>query len=109
MTEAPKLTDLEQILLLGVFRLGAGALGSAIQEEVAQRAQRRVTIGSIHLTLSRLEEQGLVESDMTEPRAVRGGKARRSYTITPRGRAALEWNRRVMETMWEGLVTEEGS
>lgn len=103
MTDHVRLTDLEQVLLLAVLRLGTGAIGTSIQEEVDEHARRHVTIGSIHVTLSRLEEQGLVHSEMTEPRSVRGGKARRAYTVTREGRAALEWNRQIIESMWKGL------
>lgn len=72
------LTDLEQILLLAALRLGEDAVGADIQAEVETHAHREVSIGSIHVTLSRLEGRGFVRSGQTEPRAVRGGKSRRA-------------------------------
>lgn len=107
MPDEYSLTDLEQILLLAALRLGDDAVGADIQTEVEKHAHRVVSIGSIHVTLSRLEGRGFVESGQTEPRAVRGGKARRSYTVTKEGKAALAWNRRVMDTLWKRVPAEE--
>ena len=109
MSEPQRLTDLEHLILLSVLRLGEGALGSDMQEDLEENAHRSVTIGSIHVTMARLEDRGLVNSEMTEPRAVRGGKARRAYSVTPEGRRALEWSRRLLEDMWDGVPAREGA
>lgn len=109
MPEHVRLTDLEQLLLLAVLGLGQEAFGSDIQAKLEDRADRRVSLGSIHVTLARLEEQGLVTSGKTEPRSVRGGKARKVYAVTPDGRAALERVRRVMERMWKGVPAPGGA
>jgi PadR family transcriptional regulator PadR len=97
------LTDLEQLLLLAVIRLGKAAYGAAIQTEIEERARRRVALGSIHVTLARLEEQGLARSRKGDSQPIRGGKARRIYSVTSRGRAALDWSREAIDRMWEGL------
>lgn len=106
MPEHPHLTDLEQLLLLALLRLGGDAHGHAIQEDILEAASRSVPLGSVHVTLGRLEERGLARSRKGRPRGRRGGKARRLYTTTSRGRAALEWNRRAYERMWEGVLAE---
>ncbi len=105
MPERAHLTDLEQLLLLAVLRLGEGAYGAAIQDELEANASRRVSLGSIHMTLGRLEERGLTWSSKGRPQGGRGGKARRIYAVRPEGRMALEWNRDVMNTMWGGVPT----
>lgn len=98
------LTDLEQLLLLAVLRLQDGAYGASIQSDLEERAERRVSLGSIHVTLGRLEENGLVSSAKGEPTGERGGKARRIYAVTEVGRAALEHSRAVLERMWDGVL-----
>jgi DNA-binding PadR family transcriptional regulator len=103
MPDHAHLTDLEQLLLLAVLRQKDDAYGASIQEEVERVADRRVSLGSIHMTLARLEERGLVESGKSAPQATRGGKARRLYAVTEPGREALEWNRAMMERMWGGV------
>ena len=103
MPEHHHLTDLEQLLLLAVLRLGDEAYGAAIQAELEEHARRRVSLGSIHVTLGRLEERGLARSEKGEPRARRGGKARRIYTVTDEGLATLEWGREILDRMWSGV------
>ena len=100
------LTDLEQLMLLAVLRLGESAYGSAIQTDLEDVAQRSVSLGSIHMTLARLEERGLARSEMGEPLAVRGGKARRIYSVTSEGRSALEAAREALGRMWSGVPSK---
>lgn len=109
MPDHPHLTDLEQLLLLSVLRLGPEAWGGAIQSDLDSAASRRVSLGSIHVTLGRLEERGLAASEKGQPTGGRGGKARRIYAVTPEGRAVLEWSREMMDRLWEGVPSEEGA
>lgn len=109
MPEHAHLTDLEQLLLLAVLRLGGEAYGAAIQEDLQSNADRRVSLGSIHMTLGRLEERGLVSSAKGEPQRVRGGKARRIYQVRPEGRVSLEWARELLGRMWDGVPRGEGA
>lgn len=101
-----QLTDLEQLLLLSVLRVGEGAYAAALREDLGEAADRSVSLGTIYVTMMRLEENGLVTSDMGEPTAERGGKSKRLYRVTAEGRAALERARMVMETMWSGVEVE---
>lgn len=96
------LTDLEQLILLALLHAGPDAHGAAVQRVLAERAGRSVTIGSLYNALMRMAERGLVESSLGEPTAERGGKAKRLYAVTARGRAALTEARRVYERMWTG-------
>lgn len=109
MPDHPHLTDLEQLLLLAVLRQKHDAYGASVQADIEGAADRHVSLGSIHMTLARLEERGLVRSEKSAPQATRGGKARRLYAVTDEGRAALEWNRAMMERMWGGVPAEERS
>lgn len=106
MPDHAHLTDLEQLLLLAVLRLREGAYGGAIQADLEETADRRVSLGSIHMTLGRLEVRGLVRSEKDVPRSTRGGKARRLYAVTEEGRVSLEWGREVLDRMWNGVPAE---
>lgn len=97
------LTDLEQLILLALLHAGPDAHGAQVQEVLEERAGRSVTIGSLYNTLMRMEEQGLVQSELGEPTPERGGKAKRLFQVTSEGRAALAEARRVYERMWTGL------
>lgn len=99
----PHLGDLEELVLLAVLRLGPDAYGAALRSELKERAERSASVSTIYVTLVRLEEKGLVRSEMGEPTAVRGGRAKRIFQPTPAGVEALEAARARRERMWQGL------
>ncbi len=100
---AQHLTDLEQLLLLSTLRVGDGAYAATILDDLVEAADRTVSLGTIYVTMVRLEERGLVASELGEPTAQRGGKAKRLYRVTPEGREALERTRAMLERMWRGV------
>jgi DNA-binding PadR family transcriptional regulator len=100
---ADSLTDLEQLLLLAVLRVGEGAYAAALRDDLEEGAGRSTSLGTIYVTMVRLEEAGLVASEMGEPTSRRGGRAKRLYRVTEAGRAALEHARTVYERMWSGV------
>ncbi len=97
------LGDLEQTVLLAVWRLGDEAYGLAVRDEIASRVGRKISVSSAYLTMVRLQEKGLLRSRMAEPMPVPGGKARRYFRITRPGITALRRLREGMQRMWEGL------
>src|SRR5262252_4593478 len=83
------LGTLEHIILLAVMRLGSEAYGATIREEIEQRSGRVVSFGAVYVTLQRMEGKGLVTSQLGEPTAERGGRAKRFFQATPDGRKAV--------------------
>lgn len=96
-------TDVEQQVLLAVWRLGDDAYGVPVREELEDVAERSVSAGAVYATLVRLEKKGWVRSTMGDPTPERGGKAKRFFRITAGGMAAVREARTVMERLWEGL------
>jgi DNA-binding PadR family transcriptional regulator len=103
------LTDFELMTLLAVLRCGAEAYGVAIADELRTTAGRRVLLAAIYTALRRLEERGLVASRLGEPTAERGGRAKRYFSLTGAGLAAVRDTRRALEAMWTDLPALEGS
>lgn len=101
--ENQRLTDLEQLLLLSVLHAGEDAHAGEVQSVLRERGERASSLGSLYVTMTRLEERGLLRSRMGEPTAERGGKAKRLYRVTGDGVSALRSSRRVMERMWADL------
>lgn len=79
----------EELVLLAIIKLGSSAYGIPILDAVAKATKRGVSIGALYTTLSRLEGKGLVSSTMGEPTAERGGRAKKYYEVTARGKRAL--------------------
>ena len=103
MTKGQNLGEFEQVVLLAVARLGESGYGATIRREIERRAGRRVSLGAVYATLSRLEEKGLLASWQGEATARRGGRSKRHFRVEPAGVRALEASRQVMERMWEGV------
>ena len=93
----------EQAVLLAVLRLGSGAYGRAVLNEVQARLGRDVAAGAVHSTLVRLEEKGLLSSDLGSGSEVRAGRPRRYYSLDPSGVRALNEARAAVSTLWRGF------
>jgi DNA-binding PadR family transcriptional regulator len=102
-TKAPALGDFEQLVLLGVLRLGDEAYGAAIRQEIHARSGRDVSINAVYTTLDRLESKGLLRSWVGAPTAQRGGRRRKFYAVRPAGAAALRQAYRAFTAMARGL------
>jgi DNA-binding PadR family transcriptional regulator len=97
------LGEFEQMVLLSIMRLGSGAYGLAIRDELASVAGRMPSSGSLYTTLDRMEKKGLVESTPGERTAERGGRPRRYVHVTPQGQALLARSRTTLLALWDGL------
>ena len=98
------LGEFEQLILLALARLGDDAYGVTIRQTMIERTGRTPSFGAIYSTLRRLEQKGLVRSTLGEPQAVRGGRARKYVTLTPRGKAALRDAHAAVVRMAEGVA-----
>lgn len=97
------LGEFEQMVLLAVVRLGDGAYGVAIRDELATVAGREPSSGALYTTLDRLEKKGLVTSREGESSPDRGGRARRYVRVTTEGLAALQRTRDAFAALWDGV------
>jgi len=97
------LGEFEQMLLLAALHLGDEAYGLRLSKELENRVGRRVSRGSIYITLDRLEDKGLLSSSMSKARPERGGRPRRIVTVTPAGLEQLARSREALLNLWTGL------
>lgn len=97
------LGELEQMLLLAVGRLGDGAYGMAIREEIERCTGTEVAIASVYAALDRLGRQGYVKSWVGSPTPERGGRAKRFFGLEPAGARALHRVRSALDNLWEDL------
>jgi PadR family transcriptional regulator PadR len=102
------LGDFELMVLLALMRLGEDAYGVPISREIEEQSGREVALGTVYAALERLEEQRLVTSQLGEPTAQRGGRAKRYFHITKRGLREVRDARRALINLWQGLRDLEG-
>ena len=105
MKKTDQLGNFEQMVLTAVMRLGEEAYGVSINGKVGEIAGRPTNLGSVYVTLDRLEAKGYVSSKLTEPVPERGGQPKRFYYMKAEGIRALDESmqasRRVSSTFSE--------
>lgn len=84
------LGELEELILLTVGILYKKAYGVAVMDEIEKQTGRSLNISAVHAVLTRLEDKGLVISEMSEPTAERGGRRKKIFLLTAAGRKSLE-------------------
>ena len=102
------LGEFEQMLLLAAMRLGDDAYGVRLMEELERSVGRRVSRGSVYVTLDRLEDKMWIESETVAAAGNRGGRPRRVVRVTPEGKDVLRKSREALLTLWDGLETVLG-
>jgi PadR family transcriptional regulator, regulatory protein PadR len=96
---AAPLGTFEEHVLLAVIRSSDEAYGMRVRRELEAVTGRDVTIGSVYVTLDRLEAKGLVTSARTQDEPT----PRRVFTVTPAGARALAATRAMRDRLWEGV------
>ena len=79
------LSNLEELILLATGTLQGEAYGVAIHDRL-HAAGMPSSLGAIYSTLERLEHKGFVTSELGEASPSRGGKRKRVFRITARGK-----------------------
>jgi len=103
MPRGEYLGEFEQMVMLAVARLGEGAYGMAILDEIAQRTGTDAAVGSVYTALDRLERAGYVASSVGDPTPERGGRAKRFFRLEPAVAFALTRARSAMDALWDCL------
>ena len=100
----PLLGEVEHLVLLSVLRLGDEAYAVPMRELIEAEAGVSISRGTMYVTLERLEQKGYLTSWVSDPQAVRGGKARRFFRLKPQGLNALKQSQRAVERLSRGTV-----
>ncbi|GAA4455063.1 hypothetical protein GCM10023189_22430 [Nibrella saemangeumensis] len=95
------LGEFEEVVLLIVAILEGDAYSVAITHEIAEQTGRSVRLNQIHAALQRLEEKGMVRSEMGEPTRERGGRRKRLFAVTDTGRQTLQDIQAIRANLWD--------
>jgi PadR family transcriptional regulator PadR len=97
------LGEFEELILLIVGVLFDNAYGVAIQDELEQRCDRKVTLSTIHVALHRLEEKGYLESRFDGATHERGGRRKLLFRMTSFGQKSLATAREMRNELWHAI------
>ena len=92
--------EFEELVLLTIASLGEEAYGVAIKVDIEKRADRSISIGALHSTITRLEEKKYIKSWLGEPTETRGGRRKRFFELTNNGKEALHEIKNLRDELW---------
>ncbi|OJV17782.1 MAG: PadR family transcriptional regulator [Dyadobacter sp. 50-39] len=95
------LGEFEEIVLLIVAILDGDAYGATINQELERHTGRKVTFGTVHNTLIRLEEKGFLTSKLGGATAERGGRRKRIFVVTALGSRAINDIQQLRNELWQ--------
>jgi DNA-binding PadR family transcriptional regulator len=98
------LGEFEELVLLAVAVFTPEAYSVVIAEELEQQTGKTVTTGAVHASLQRLENKGLVSSQMGEATSERGGRRKRIFKVTIAGSRILHDVRDVRNNLWSRIA-----
>lgn len=96
------LGEFEELVLLTIANLSTDAYGVAILNDISERASRKLSIGALHSTLTRLEEKGYISSYLGEPTNERGGRRKRYFELTDSAKVELSNMKELRDQLWAG-------
>ncbi len=95
------LGEFEELVLTMVGILQEEAYGNAIVNEIKSRLGRDSNLSAVHVTLYRLEDKGLLKSQMGGATTSRGGRRKRIFTVTNAGLAMLRAMKEARLDLWK--------
>jgi len=98
------LGEFEEIVLLSVAVMQGQAYGVVLMHEIIGQTGRSVKLNQVHSALQRLEEKGMVRSEVGGATAERGGRRKRLYTVTAYGQSTLQQIQEVRNSFWSKLT-----
>jgi PadR family transcriptional regulator PadR len=102
------LGPVELMALLAVLTLEDDAYGVPIARVITEATGRDVLLGSIYVTLERLETKGFMTSRLGEPTAERGGRAKRYFRVTAKGVNEVRATQRALARLSRGVRQLKG-
>lgn len=93
--------EFEELVLLTIAVLGDDAYGVAVLDDIQQRSKRKISIGALHSTITRLDEKGFISSYMGEPTQERGGRRKRYFQLTASAKQALSDMKALRNELWQ--------
>lgn len=95
------LGEFEELVLLAVCIQNGAGYGISIKKEVEKHSGRAILLGAVHITLYRLQDKGLLKSELAGAGEKRGNRRKRLFRITNKGMEHLRASQDVRQKMWE--------
>ncbi len=95
-----RITRRDEQILLSIWELKDEAYLVAIRKSIARVMGEELTVGAVHIPLTRLEKAGIIESYFGDSSPKRGGRRKRIYKMTEMGIEALSSFKKKHDRLW---------
>ena len=104
MTKSNFLGELDELVLLTTAVLhDEGAYGFSVEQEIEEKTGRRVSLSAVHTVLYRLQDRGLVQSELGGASKSRGGRRKRLFYVSQMGKQAIANVKQQRDKYWQEL------
>ena len=95
----------EELILLTIAALYPDAYAYAIKKEIKAQFGISLALGTIHTIVYRLENKGFLRSELGGSNSTRGGRSKRLFSLSNKGRQLIEEIKTMREVMWIRIST----
>ena len=95
--------NLEETVLLLIMVMSEDAYGFAVSEAYKDHTGKSISISAVHTVLSRLEDKGLIQSEMKGSTEERGGRRKRIFMMTTAGKEVIAEIKSSREKLWSQI------
>lgn len=94
------MSELEELVLLCVGVLNPDAYAYGIKKEIKDQTGKSLSLASVHTVLYRLENAGLLKSELGGQSEKRGGRSKRLFYLTEVATQTVDEIKSVRHNMW---------
>ena len=97
----------EEIILSALLMLEGSSHGALLRKKVIELSEKEIVYGTLYNLLEVLIRKGYVSSHKSDPKPIRGGRSKTIYSITKRGKSALEETLKMHEYLKKSIPSFE--
>jgi PadR family transcriptional regulator, regulatory protein PadR len=97
------LSRAEEFIMLAIWQLQDNAYCIPIRQRISELSGEDWSLGSIYMPLDRLVKKDILESFLSDSTPERGGRHKRIYRLTEKGKEALLEVKKVESAMWANV------
>ena len=104
MTKGNFLGELDELVLLTTAVLhDEGAYGFSVVQEIEDKIGKKISLSAVHTVLYRLQDRGLVQSELGGASHNRGGRRKRLFYVSQLGKQLIAKVKHQRDKYWQEL------
>lgn len=101
------ISNQEELVLLTVGALYPNAYAYGVKDEIKKETGKSFSLGTIHTILYRMENDGLLKSELGGSTHKRGGRSKRLFSLTAKGYGVAEQLQKLRQSFWSRISPDQ--